>query len=114
MDPVVSFVEISAADAAGTGPFFEKLFGWSFHPHGEGAEGWFQTPSIRIGMHGKDPAPGFLIFFGVPDLEAAMTRVESLGGKTETPAEEPGFGRFCFCTDPGGLRFGLHVRPPEP
>jgi uncharacterized protein len=113
MEPVVSFVEIGTSDAADSGPFFEKLFGWSFHSVGGGAEGWFQTSSIRIGMHGKDPSPGFLIFFGVPDLDAAISRVESLGGKAEAPVEEAGFGRFCFCTDPAGLRFGLHVRSPE-
>ncbi len=48
------------------------------------------------------------MFFGVPDLDAAIAQVSSLGGKADAPTEEPGFGRFCFCTDPSGLKFGLH------
>lgn len=64
-------------------------------------------------MHTNDPLPGFLVFFGVPDLDVAIAKVVSLGGKAEAPTEEPGFGRFCFCTDPAGLRFGLHVPPSD-
>jgi uncharacterized protein len=104
----VSFVEIGTADASKTGPFFAQLLGWQFHPLGAQSEGWYQTASIKLGMHGNDPSPGFLLFFGVPDLEAAITKVVSLGGKAEIPTEEPGFGRFCFCTDPSGLKFGIH------
>jgi predicted enzyme related to lactoylglutathione lyase len=74
------------------------------------SEGWYQTSSIKIGMHGNDPLPGFLVFFGVPDLDKAIAKVVSLGGKAEAPTEEPGFGRFCFCTDPSGLKFGLHLQ----
>ncbi len=110
---IVSFVEIGSADASQTGAFFQQLFEWQFHPLGAQSEGWYQTSSIRIGMHGNDPLPGFLVFFGVPDLDAAIARVVSLGGKAEAPAEEPGFGRFCFCTDPSGLKFGLHLLPSD-
>ncbi len=49
------------------------------------------------------------MFFRVPDLDAAIARVVSLGGQAEAPTEEPGFGKFCFCTDPSGLKFGLHL-----
>ena len=115
MNPeVVSFLEIGTADASRTGPFFQQLFGWQFHPMGNQSEGWFQTASIKVGMHGNDPSPGFLLFFGVADLDAAIAQVTSLGGKAEAPTEEPGFGRFCFCTDPSGLKFGLHSMAPHP
>jgi uncharacterized protein len=73
-------------------------------------EGYFQTPTIKVGIHGEDPSPGFLVFFGVPDLEAAIANVNRLGGSAEGAIEEPGFGRFCLCRDPKGLRFGLHQR----
>ena len=51
---------------------------------------------------------GFLVFFGVPDLEAAIADVNRLGGTAEVPTDEPGFGRFCHCCDPPGLRFKIH------
>jgi uncharacterized protein len=106
----VSFIEIGVSDAAASRAFLEQMFGWEFHPFGQGAEGWFQTPSLKAGLHGGDPNWGFLVFFGVPDLEAAIADVNRLGGAADAPTDEPGFGRFCMCRDPQGLRFGLHQR----
>ncbi|MCG8366140.1 MAG: VOC family protein [Pseudanabaenales cyanobacterium] len=108
----VSYLEIGTKDAAISRVFFEQLFGWSFHPMGSNGEGWFQTPSIKVGLHGNDPEPQFFIFFDVPDLMAAVARVKELGGKTDEPgSDEPDFGRFCACCDPQGIRFGLHQLP---
>src|SRR5271154_346245 len=104
----VSFIEIGVADAAKSRSFLEQMFGWKFHPFGQGSDGWFQTPSMKAGVHGGDASQGFLVFFGVPDIEAAMADVVRFGGTAEAPMEEPGFGRFCICYDPQGLRFGLH------
>ena len=104
----VSFIEIGVSDPLKSRTFLEQMFGWSFHPFGPGAEGWFQTPSVKAGLHGGDPDWGFLVFFGVPDLQMAIADVNRLGGGTEAPTEEPGFGRFCVCRDRQGLRFGLH------
>jgi len=106
----VSFIEIGVSDAATSRAFLEQMFGWEFHSFGQGAEGWFQTPSLKAGLHGGDPNGGFLIFFGVPDLEAAIADVNRLGGVADAPTDEPGFGKFCMCRDPQGLRFGLHER----
>jgi predicted enzyme related to lactoylglutathione lyase len=103
----VSFIEIGTADTERSRPFFERVFGWTYNPMAQGG-GWFQGPSIRIGMHGGD-SPQIYVFFEVPDLEQAMAVVREAGGEAEPPApEEPGFGRFSFCRDPQGMRFGLH------
>jgi predicted enzyme related to lactoylglutathione lyase len=103
----VSFIEIGSSDTESSRPFFAKVFGWTYNPMPQGG-GWFQTPSIRIGLHGGD-TPQMYVFFEVPDLEHAIALVRDAGGEAEPPAkEEPGFGRFSFCRDPQGLRFGLH------
>jgi predicted enzyme related to lactoylglutathione lyase len=52
----VSFLELGTTNTERSRPFFERVFGWSFHPMTEG-EGWFQAPSMRIGLHGNDPQP---------------------------------------------------------
>jgi len=104
----ISFVEIGAKNAGRTRAFLEQLFGWPFHPHGGGENGWFQTPALKAGLHGDDPSPGFLVFFGVADLEAAIEKVRQLGGKAGNASDEPGFGGFSICSDPDGLPFGLH------
>jgi len=43
----------------------------------------------------------------VSHLEAAAARVRAAGGEADEPTDEPGFGRFVNCRDPGGIRFGL-------
>ncbi|MEO0704421.1 MAG: VOC family protein [Cyanobacteria bacterium J06649_5] len=108
----VSYIEIGAQNAEASRTFFEQLFGWNFHPMGNDGEGWFQTPSIKAGLHGQDSEPQISIFFDVPDLMAAISKVQDLGGEAEQPGpDEPGFGRFCSCRDPQGVRFGLHQPP---
>jgi hypothetical protein len=104
----VSFIEIGVSDAAKSRAFLEQMFGWKFHPFGKEAEGWFQAPSFKAGIHGGDPDWGLFVFFGVSDIEIAIAEVNRLGGTAEIPTDEPGFGRFCMCRDPQGLRFGLH------
>lgn len=105
----VSFVEIGTTDANRSRHFFAKVFGWPFHPMAEGS-GWFQAASMRLGLHGSDPAPQLYTFFEVSDLDQAILTVLDAGGEAEAATEEPGFGRFSICRDPQGIRFGLHQR----
>jgi predicted enzyme related to lactoylglutathione lyase len=99
----VSFLEIGSGDAAATQAFFGAVFGWPCHDNA-----WFQTPSIKAGTHGSDPAPQIYVYFHVTDLDAAAARVRAAGGEAREIKDEPGFGRFVNCKDPGGIRFGLH------
>ncbi|MEO0532701.1 MAG: VOC family protein [Cyanobacteria bacterium P01_A01_bin.123] len=108
----VSYLEIGTAATEPSRLFFEQLFGWRFNPMGDDGEGWFQTPSLKVGLHGNDPEPQFSIFFSVIDLDDAIVRVKALGGQADEPGpDEPGFGRFCLCRDPQGIQFGLHQPP---
>jgi len=110
MDGTVSFIEVGTTDPESSRPFFERVFGWPFHAM-SGGGGWFQGPSIRVGLHGDDPQPQLYVFFAVPDLEQAIARVHEAGGQAEAPSEAPGFGRFANCRDPQGIVFGLHQPP---
>ncbi len=104
----VSFVEMGTGDKAKTVGFFSALFGWSFSPMDDNGNGWFDTPSGRIGLHVNDPGWEMVPFFKVTGLEAAMAKVEELGGQAESIAVAQSFGRFSNCKDPQGMRFGLH------
>ena len=99
----VSFLEIGSADGAVTRAFFAAVFGWPCHD-----EAWFQTPAIKAGTHGDDPSPQIYVYFNASDLEAAAARVRAAGGEAGGVIDEPGFGQFVHCRDPGGIRFGLH------
>jgi hypothetical protein len=70
----------------------------------------FRLPPLKGRHPWRRSELGFLVYFGVPDLEVAIADVNRLGGAAEIPTDEPGFGRFCICRDPQGLRFGLHQR----
>jgi predicted enzyme related to lactoylglutathione lyase len=101
--PTVSFIEIGSSDAGAIQAFFGSVFGWPCH---DGA--WLQTPTIKAGAHGGDPAPQIYVYFNVADLEAAAQRVRASGGEADPVTDEPGFGRFVNCRAPGGIIFGLH------
>lgn len=101
-----SYLEIGAPDDTRARAFFADLFEWSFTPMNNG--GWFDSGEIKTGLHGNDERPAIIVYFDVPDIDAAVAKVRNLGGAAEDPTpDEPGFGRFSTCTDPQGIRFGL-------
>lgn len=102
----VSFLEIGSADVGATRTFFGEIFGWPCHD-----DAWLQTPDLKTGTHGDDPAPQIYVYFHVDDLPAAIARVTEAGGEASAPTDEPGFGRFSNCRAPGGISFGLHTKP---
>jgi predicted enzyme related to lactoylglutathione lyase len=105
----LSYIEIGASDPHVASSFLSTLFDWKFTPMGDAGEGWFATPTLKAGLHREPEACRVDVYFNVPDLNAAIARVKPLGGHADEPgAEEPGFGRFCHCRTPDGLRFGLH------
>jgi hypothetical protein len=69
----VSFIEIGTTDPERSVPFFERVFGWPFHPM-SGGGGWFQSPSIRLGLQQG-------IVFGLHQLPG-----EQRGQDSATPA----------------------------
>ena len=69
-------------------------------------------------MHGGDSGAMPYLFFAVDNLDAAIERVRELGGDIEEmdvggddPDTEAKFGRFKFCRDDQGSKFGLHQPP---
>lgn len=105
----VSFLEIGAENARVSQHFFSHLFQWAFEPTEKEGEGWFRNGHMAVGLHGADPAQAITPFFEVADAAQAAQRVLALGGTVQPPGPpEPGFGVFLMCTDPGGVRFGLH------
>jgi uncharacterized protein len=104
-----TFFEIGVPDAARAQRFYTQLFGWTPHSMGDSGQAWLETGGVRGGLHNKDEDRRIDIFFRVSDLEAAVSLVRELGGEAEDPGpEESGFGRFVFCKDDQGVRFGLH------
>ena len=112
--PVVH-LEISASDTKAAGKFYEKIFGWKievdeklqyvqFMPEEGGIDGGFNP------VDDNNPAGSILPYVGTDDIEAALAKAESLGGKTLVPKSEiPGMGWFGIFMDPTGNRVGLYT-----
>jgi uncharacterized protein len=117
--PVVHF-EIIGQDPAGLRRYYSELFGWEFsmddavteavsQPGSYGFVDGSASGGINGGVGGGESYHRrVLIYVGVPDVEAALKRAESLGGTRRLgPEGTPGklvVGQF---TDPEGNLIGV-------
>jgi uncharacterized protein len=121
--PVVHF-EIIGRDPAGLREFYGSMFGWDFDTSGPvvaavseaGNYGFVDHARSSTGVGipggvggGADHEPRVLVYVGVPDVEAALTEADRLGGSRRWgPEQSPGgsliVGQF---TDPEGNLIGL-------
>ncbi|MDA0179464.1 VOC family protein [Solirubrobacter phytolaccae] len=115
----ISFFELGVEDADKGRAFYGAMFGWEFET-GPAMQGFgIKTGGVPGGMHPNDKGVWPYVFFQVEDLDAALERVQELGGEVQEgfdddkPENVAKFGRFKFCKDDQGSPFGLH-EPPKP
>ncbi len=106
--------ELWAKDGAAAFAFYAGLFGWSKAEAFDMPGGVYQLfATAREPTGGMMTAPatattGWLFYFNVPALDAAMARVLEMGGKVEFgPEEVPGGMWIIQCRDPQGGEFAL-------
>jgi len=118
-----SWHELMTTDADAAMKFYQDVFGWQpseAMDMGEmGKYQMFNRPHGMIGgMMNKPPAmaqvpPHWLIYFRVPDINAAAERVKKNGGTVVNgPMEVPGGDWILNAIDPQGAAFALHARKP--
>jgi len=109
-NPVVHF-EATGKDGGALRDFYAKAFGWTFDVMEEMQYGVVDNGGrgINGGIAGQGEAPAAAIFYvGVPDPQATLNQVESLGGKTAAPVMEiPDVVTFAQFTDPEGNLIGI-------
>ncbi|WP_433607788.1 VOC family protein [Dactylosporangium sp. CA-139114] len=117
--PVVHF-EISGIEPGKLRDYYAGLFEWRFDPPGNAAtttvspDGDYHfvgedSAGINGGVCGGDGYPRrVLLYVGVPDVEQALARAESLGGK-RLMGPEPASGPFTVghFQDPEGNVLGV-------
>jgi predicted enzyme related to lactoylglutathione lyase len=114
LDRHLSLIEFPADDPARARRFWSGLLDAELESRSPGeGEGW-QThgtgPAVGLHPRGRGPGDSFsLPYFAVPDLEAALARVEELGGSVVHPG-----GRWAICKDSEGSPFGLALDVGEP
>ncbi len=116
-----SWHELMTTDAAAAMKFYSEVFGWqpsdTMDMGPMGKYYMFNRPHGMIGgMMNKPPEmahvpPHWMIYFRVPDIDAAADRVKVNGGKIlNGPMEVPGGDRIVNAMDPQGAAFSLHER----
>ncbi len=116
-----SWHELMTTDWQAAMKFYEQVFGWeptqAMDMGPEGTYQMFNRPHGMIGGMMNKPKqmanvpPHWLIYFRVPDVDAAAERIKAKGGKIRSgPMEVPGGDRVLSATDPQGAAFGLHAR----
>ena len=109
-----------STDPAAALDFYGKLFGWKKSQEmdmGEmGSYTLFSHQGADIGGMmglGDAPAPCWLPYFGTNGITAAMSRIETAGGRVmHGPIEVPGGAFIAVATDPQGAHFAV-VGPRE-
>jgi uncharacterized protein len=115
---VVHF-EISGPDDRQLADFYAALFGWSMQPLTDPGYTLVDTRS-GTGINGgiarsPDGTPSVTFYIETDDLQAALDKVNLLGGKTQTPITEmPGMVTYAKFADLDGLQIGLVLAPPDP
>jgi uncharacterized protein len=119
--PVVHF-EIIGSDPGRLRGYYGELFGWEFDTSGPVAEavsqageyGFTEPPTESPGIPGGVGGgtrhdPHVLFYVGFPDVEAALTEAERLGGTRRMgPETAPGGGLVVgHFTDPEGNLIGV-------
>jgi predicted enzyme related to lactoylglutathione lyase len=114
-DPVVHF-EVAGKDGAALQSFYADAFGWKIDtnnpinygmvPAGEGGIGGgvAQLPDETYSSYAT-------FYVAVEDTDAALRRVEELGGKTVMPTTELPMVTIAMFTDPEGNLIGLTKTP---
>ncbi len=112
----VGWHELSAADWEKAFAFYAGLFGWQKADAVDmGPMGTYQlfaaTGQTLGGMFNKPPvipAPFWLYYFNVAEIDAAATRVKEGGGESlNGPMQVPGGSWIVQCKDPQGAMFAL-------
>jgi hypothetical protein len=110
--PVVQF-EIMGGKGSELETFYRELFGWNISSNNPMHYGIVETGGGPGGINGgvgpaHDGSKRVSVYARVEDLQAALDRVERLGGKTVlAPTEVPGGPKLAMFADPAGNITGL-------
>lgn len=117
--------ELLTDDIDGSKAFYGAVFGWGSHTHQEGTPQayteWMVGERTVGGMMAKPPdlppgVPSFWgVYFMVGDTDAAVARIQELGGSVRMPPMDIPQGRFAVVADPTGAVFNIiAMRPSDP
>lgn len=109
MSSIVHF-ELPAEDTARAKEFWSAFLGWKFQDW-QGPVEYHMTDGLEPGggiYRSQDGERGPIVYFGVEDIDAALARLQELGGTAETEKQPiPTIGWYVRCRDTEGNSFSL-------
>jgi predicted enzyme related to lactoylglutathione lyase len=112
--------ELASPDLDASSAFYGGLFGWTVAPFGGGSEPYLSIKNGDANAGGMRPLsppgmpPHWLVYFGVEDLDAALAKVEELGGTKHAGPIDIGIAKIAVVADPQGAVFALYAGELEP
>jgi uncharacterized protein len=112
--------ELNSPDPDGSAAFYSALFGWTIAPFEGSPEPYL---SIKNGdannggireLNPPGAPPHWLVYFGVEDLDAALTKLAELGGTKMVGPIDIQIAKIAVVKDPQGVIFALYAGQLEP
>jgi uncharacterized protein len=107
--------ELNSPDPDGSATFYSALFGWTIAPFEGSPEPYL---SIKNGdadnggireLNPPGAPPHWLVYFGVEDLDAALTKLAELDGTKMVGPIDIQIAKFAVVKDPQGVFFALYA-----
>lgn len=112
----ISWEDLRSSDPAASVAFYAAVLGWRFEPLFEGY-GTVANPDAPHPVGGIGPLwgaePGWLVYFGVVDVDAAVRAALATGGSLVAAPENSPYGRMARVADPQGSTFALFTPPAD-
>lgn len=109
--------ELTTPDQGESQDFYSHVAGWAIASSAMAEHGGYrlatapdgdQVAGIMTPPPGMAGTPGWMIYLGTADVDAAAARVTKLGGSVHFgPMDIPHVGRFAVVADPQGVIFNL-------
>jgi predicted enzyme related to lactoylglutathione lyase len=112
--------ELASPNLDASSAFYSSLFGWTVAPFEGSPEPYL---SIKNGdannggireLTSPGPPSHWLVYFGTEDLDAALEKVEQLGGVKHAGPIDIQIAKIAIVADPQGAMFALYAGQLEP
>jgi uncharacterized protein len=110
----LSLNQLNTTDPQAAQRFYTELFGWRFEEFQGGPGPYFgiyRGEATNAGMMqlppGQEAPPHWLVYFGIDDLDAAASQIETSGGRLVVPKLDVPGGQIVVAQDPHGATFAL-------
>lgn len=112
----LAWEDLRSADPAASTAFYAAVLGWTWTPLFEDY-GTVAAPDAPYPVGGIGPlwgsAPGWLVYVGVADVDAAVEAATAAGGSVVTPAHDSDYGRMAQLADPHGAVLAVFTAPAQ-